>query len=90
MSEAPITRREPTKDEIDLMGDLRLALRKHPNLPAERMLVIAAQFVGNLTAMQDQRRYTPAAVMEMVAMNIEEGNKAAIEHLMSLPAGAAC
>lgn len=73
---------EPTPELIAFMDDLKAALAKHTNLNAMEMLAIASQFVGNLIALQDQRRVTPAMAMELVSKNIEIGNQAAIEGVM--------
>jgi hypothetical protein len=48
-------------------------------VPAEEILAMMAYTLGQLVAMQDQRKMTPKQAMEIVAMNIEEGNKQAIE-----------
>lgn len=47
-------------------------------LPADVLLAIASQFVGQLVALQDIRKTSPAAAMEMVARNIEIGNAEAV------------
>lgn len=44
-------------------------------------LAILSSLVGQLVAMQDQRRYTAEALMELVASNIELGNKTVISQL---------
>jgi hypothetical protein len=59
------------------------------SLPAEELLAVAAQLVGQLVAMQDQRRYTPAQVMDMVARNVEQGNQRAIAMLLHSSGGTA-
>ena len=60
---------------------LRAAL--DPELTPEEMLGIVCQLVGNLIAMQDQRKYTADAVMRMVSKNIEAGNQEAIRQVAS-------
>lgn len=57
------------------------------DLPAEEMLAVASQIVGRMVALQDQRRFTPAAVMQIVAINIEAGNQDIINQLASAPGG---
>ena len=42
------------------------------------MMALAAYTTGQIMAMQDARRWTPALVMEVVAKNIEAGNAQAI------------
>ena len=49
--------------------------------PARELLAVAANLVGKLVAMQDQRTMTPAEAMEIVAMNIEHGNKQVLDQL---------
>lgn len=73
---------------------LRLALckcirRKAPDMPAEEILAICCQFVGQLIAMQDQRRFTPESIITLVNANIEMGNQHAIDFLLNDTAGTA-
>lgn len=49
------------------------------NLDASEMLAIAAYTVGQMVAMQDARKWTPEAAMELVSNNIELGNAHAID-----------
>lgn len=49
-----------------------------PDMPAQRILAIVSQFVGQLIALQDQRRITPDMAMQIVSENIEIGNQAAL------------
>ena len=51
------------------------------DLDALVLLAIAAHFVGQLAAMQDQRKYSPSAVMEVVTSNIMQGNRDAVDSL---------
>ena len=82
----PTRRVTPSPAMVAYIGDLKAVLGRHVHLTAEEMLAGAAQFVGNLTAMQDQRRVTSAMVMEVVAANIEEGNQVAVSALAATPA----
>ncbi|TIW28711.1 MAG: hypothetical protein E5V63_04335 [Mesorhizobium sp.] len=73
---------------------LRLALckvirRKAPDMPADQILAIFCQLVGQLIALQDQRRYTSEAIIDLVQANIEMGNQHAIDGLMNETAGSA-
>jgi hypothetical protein len=62
--------------------DIVALVRKHgEQLSAIEMLAIAANMLGKLCAMQDQRTLTPAMVMEIVVQNVEEGNRQAVENL---------
>lgn len=56
--------------------ELCVLLDKHAgHLTAMDMLAVAANLLGKLVAMQDQRTVTPAMAMEVVAKNIERGNQ---------------
>lgn len=73
---------------------LRLALcscirRKAPDMPAEDILAIFCQLVGQLIAMQDQRRFTSESIMALVSANIEMGNQHALDNLLNETAGTA-
>jgi hypothetical protein len=73
---------------------LRLALcqairRKAPDMPAEEILAVFSQFVGQLIAVQDQRRFTPDSIMTLVSANIEMGNQHALDTLLNETAGTA-
>lgn len=72
---------EPTTRHIECMKKLRAAL--DPELTPEEMLGLVCQLVGNLVALQDQRKYSAKAVMEMVAQNIQVGNQEAIREVSS-------
>lgn len=52
------------------------------DLPAEDILAVASILVGQLLAVQDRRRYSPEAAMEIVGTNIERGNARAIADLL--------
>ena len=63
--------------------DLVALVRKHAeHLSSMEMLAIASNMLGKLVAMQDQRTVTPAMCMEIVAQNIEEGNRQAVAQVM--------
>lgn len=49
------------------------------------MLAVAANLVGKLIALQDQRTMTPAMAMEIVAKNIEAANQRVIKELDNPP-----
>lgn len=70
--------------------DLLDLLRKHSgDLPADRMLAIAAYSVGQLIALQDQRKMTPTMAMELVSENIQTGNQHALDEVTNKTAGSA-
>lgn len=70
-------------------GFLEAVRKTASDMPAEEILAVACVFVGQLIAMQDQRRYTPAAVMQLVTRNIEAGNQRMIADLLNAPGGRA-
>ena len=62
--------------------DFAALLKKHTGeLPAIDMLAVAANLVGKLVAMQDQRKITPEVAMKTVAENIQAGNQQMLEQL---------
>jgi hypothetical protein len=65
-------------------ADLLALLAKHADkIDAEEMLAIAANMLGKLVAMQDQRKMTREKAMNLIVENIEVGNQQAIEDLMN-------
>lgn len=80
----------PTPMHQAAMAALKEAMRPYADdLGAEGMLALAAQLVGNLIALQDQRKWTSAQVMELVSKNIEEGNAVAIRNMLGETKGEA-
>lgn len=68
--------------------DIAALLNRHTgDLKAIEVLAIAANMVGKLVALQDQRRTTPEQAMEIVARNIEIGNRQVIDQLATEPGG---
>lgn len=62
--------------------DLVALINRHAEkLTALELLAVAANMVGKLVALQDQRTTTPEMAMEVVARNIEYGNRAVVEGL---------
>lgn len=71
-----------TDAHIVARDDLVNLIRKHADkVSAVELLAIAAHMVGQLVAMQDQRRITPAAAMQVVAANVEAGNQSVVSNL---------
>ena len=67
----------------DFKKDLAKFLETYDDkLSAEEMLAVTAQVVGMMVAMQDQRKFTPFQVMELVSKNIQYGNANAVADLM--------
>lgn len=55
--------------------DMVALLRRHGDVPALEMLAVAANMVGKIMALQDQRSVTPQMAIEIVMKNIEKGNQ---------------
>lgn len=71
--------KSPTPDMEAFRNDLLDVLRKHAGaLDASDMMALAAYTTGQIMAMQDARKWTPALAMEVIAKNIEAGNAQAI------------
>lgn len=66
---------KPTAAMTAFRDDMVAQLRKHSHLRPDEMLAVASYFVGQLVAMQDQRKFTPDMAMQIVASNIEAGNQ---------------
>lgn len=63
--------------------DICQLVNKHASqLSAIELLAVAANMLGKLLALQDQRTTTSEMAMEVVARNIETGNQQAIDQLM--------
>lgn len=73
----------------EAMADLKAALAKHDNLHPVVFIALAAQLIGNLIALQDQTKFTPEMLMDVVARNIEIGNATAISNMLGSPKGSA-
>lgn len=62
--------------------DLCALVNRHADkLTAMELLAVAANMVGKLIALQDQRTVTSAMAMDLVAKNIETGNRQAFEQI---------
>lgn len=84
------TYRTPTAEHDAFLDELRATLGSSgKNLQAEDLLVVTAQFLGILVALQDSRRFTPQMVMEMVMRNIEIGNAATVDTYLGQTEGEA-
>jgi hypothetical protein len=70
--------------------DICELVSKHANkLSAQELLAVAANMLGKLVAMQDQRTMSPAMAMEIVAQNLEHGNLDVIKQLTNSVGGSA-
>lgn len=83
----PMKSKAPSKAHMQFRDDMIALMRKHQELPPDEMLAVAAYFVGQLLALQDQRRMTPAMGLQVISSNIEAGNAQAIEQSLGNPAG---
>lgn len=62
--------------------DLCQLVNKHADkMSSLELLAVAANMLGKLVALQDQRTTSPSMAMEVVAQNIERGNLQAIEQV---------
>ncbi len=68
--------------DMQLHADIAALIKRHlkPDTP-ERALAVAAQVVGQIIAMQDQRTMTHEMIWRIVGANIEEGNAAVFASL---------
>lgn len=72
-----------TKSEHEVAYQELVALvRRHAGkLSSLELLAVAANMVGKLVAMQDQRTVTPAEAMDVVLKNMEHGNQQVVTQL---------
>ena len=66
-----------------------LVNRHASKLSALELLAVAANMLGKLVALQDQRSITPSEAMEIVAKNIEYGNQQVLDQLKTKSEGRA-
>ena len=69
--------------------DLLKAMRRYEDVPSIELLCVASQLVGQLVAMQDQTRYTNSEIMELIADNVQEGNRLVTEGMFGNTDGSA-
>lgn len=70
--------------------DLIQLVNKHAaKLTPLELLAVAANMLGKLIALQDQRTTSPDMAMKVVSDNIEYGNKTVIDKLMKGNGGTA-
>ena len=75
------TYRALPEHEVAYLDICSLVNRHADKLDAAQLLAVAANMVGKLVAMQDQRKYTPQMAMAIVADNIAHGNAAMVAEL---------
>jgi hypothetical protein len=84
----PMKRVEPSATHLAFRKALEDCMRKHVGeMPAEEVLAVLSYTVGQLCALQDQRKFTGQMLMDLVATNIEQGNASVIEGLMNAAPG---
>ena len=87
MSESII---KPAAKHQAFRDDLIALLKKYAgDLDAKEMLALAAHLVGQIIAMQDQRKVSPELAMKITVRNIEVGNAEALAELGGNAAGSA-
>jgi hypothetical protein len=79
----PIKSKPPSPEVVAFVNDMKAAFKRHTHLRADEMLAGASQIVGNLIALQDQRKMTPDMALAIVRANIEAGNQQAMAEVMS-------
>lgn len=87
---APMKLVKPTVPHEAFRQDFNALLAKHgASMSAQELLAVSAYFVGQLVAMQDQRRMTPADAIELVQVNLAQGNHDVIAARLGKAAGRA-
>ena len=72
----------PNAAHTALRDDMVSLIRKYgANLEAAEILAIAAHMVGQLIALQDQRKVTREIALQIVTANIEQGNQEVVSKL---------
>lgn len=70
--------------------DLCKLIDKHASkLTALELLAVAANMLGKLVALQDQRKTTPEMAMKVVSINMEHGNQTIVAQLAGPTKGTA-
>lgn len=78
-----------TREHENFFNDFVELLKKYEHLPATELLALASNVTGRLCAMQDQNRFSPDQVMELVVQNLQSGNQQMVALLTSETAGSA-
>lgn len=80
----------PNAQHLAFRKGLEACIAEHgKTLDAAELLAILSHLVGQVIALQDQRTVTPAMAMDLVASNIEQGNREAIAPLLNETGGTA-
>jgi hypothetical protein len=67
--------------EVAYQDLCQLVNRHASKLTSLELLAVAANMLGKLIALQDQRTISPSQAMEIVGQNIEHGNKQVLDEL---------
>lgn len=67
--------------EVAYQDVCELVSRHARTLTSLELLAVAANMLGKLVALQDQRTISPAMAMTVVAQNIRHGNKQVLDEL---------
>lgn len=74
---------KPNERHLKFRKALENAIRDGGSeLQADEILAITAHFVGQLIALQDQRKYNSEIIMELITENIQKGNGEAVDKLI--------
>ncbi|RWN20381.1 MAG: hypothetical protein EOR94_13295 [Mesorhizobium sp.] len=88
MGEIPTKAIPTSQQHEDLRNAMIAAMRRTAaDMPADQILAVVCVFVGQLIALQDQRKFTRDSIMKLVTSNIERGNQAVIEDLFKAKGG---
>lgn len=71
--------------EVAYQDICKLVSKHSATLTPLDILAVAANMVGKLVALQDQRKITVAMAMEIVAKNLEHGNQTIVNKLANGP-----
>jgi hypothetical protein len=79
----PLKEFVPTDEHRKLMDAWKKAVGEEgANLDSAEICAMAAQFLGNLVGLLDQRIYTPRMAMDMVTENLVTGNQEVMKSLL--------
>ena len=84
----PMKSKAPSPKMVEVRDAVIAMIReKMVDAPADEILATLSYTVGQLIALQDQRKMTPEMAMQLVASNIEAGNLCVLEGLSQEPGG---
>jgi hypothetical protein len=79
---------EPTDQHRAFRKSMEQCIAEHgATLDAAEILALLAQLVGQVIALQDQRKVTPEMAMQCVIKNMQQGNEQAMQSLLSANTG---